>query len=338
MFKSEHKFIGKLTGLAVLGPGLAESIQNWIEARELANPLPAAETAAMGAAIVRRLIRIGLIGLLFALIIPLLAWQQNKLLDTQNALIITQNTYLQKQIETQQEQIRQQTLEAKRVRRTQLLSIVYDTENCGDKDRETNCPMRASVRAREEAVVAIIQFDRENGQEETSLERARLANVELPRTDLGGVNFEKADLSNSSLIMSDLTGSDLDNAKLDGSKLFGARLSKIEAMGASFIDAALLGVDLSEADLSATVWGQANLQDANLSGAKLTGADLSQVQSLTQEQLDAAIGDSATQIPSHLNRPASWPDEEVSESVAVRELIYLTQRSVDRLPKSKEEE
>ena len=64
----------------------------------------------------------------------------------------------------------------------------------------------------------------------------------------------------------------------------------------------LIGADLRNADLS-----YADLTGADLRGARLGGADLATTLFLTQPQLESAVGDARTSLPSHLTRPAHWP-------------------------------
>ncbi|MFE7332046.1 pentapeptide repeat-containing protein [Streptomyces sp. NPDC057565] len=86
-----------------------------------------------------------------------------------------------------------------------------------------------------------------------------------------------------------------------GAQLIGARLSGARLRGASFRGACLIGADLKKADLR-----MADLIGADLRGADLSGADLTGSIFLTQAQLNAAKGDSATELPAALTRPAHW--------------------------------
>ena len=63
----------------------------------------------------------------------------------------------------------------------------------------------------------------------------------------------------------------------------------------------MVGADLREADLRG-----ADLTGADLRGADLRGADLTGCLFLTQSQLDAAVGDARTAVPSTLVHPAHW--------------------------------
>lgn len=89
-----------------------------------------------------------------------------------------------------------------------------------------------------------------------------------------------------------------------GRDLIGAKLRGANLQGASLRGALLLAADLRGADLRYTDWIGADLRDANLSGA-----DLRHSLFLTQAQLNAAQGDTATKLPSHLSVPEHWKPE-----------------------------
>jgi uncharacterized protein YjbI with pentapeptide repeats len=89
----------------------------------------------------------------------------------------------------------------------------------------------------------------------------------------------------------DRRGADLIGAKLKGADLSGANLR-----GAYLIGADLRGADLRMADLIG-----ADLRDADLTGANLTGSIF-----LTQSQVNAAKGDTSSQLPPALTRPTHW--------------------------------
>ncbi|MEU0568962.1 pentapeptide repeat-containing protein [Nonomuraea sp. NPDC005983] len=86
-----------------------------------------------------------------------------------------------------------------------------------------------------------------------------------------------------------------------GADLIGAKLRGADLRGANLRGAYLIGADLRGADLRL-----ADLIGADLRGADLRGADLTGSIFLTQSQLNAAKGDSATELPPALTRPAHW--------------------------------
>lgn len=105
------KVAAKLTALLWLSPELSLAIKNWLEARRLrAESLPLDETADLAAAVVRRIVKVGTVAAVIALIpSALLVWQnvimrfQTKVLLDQNALISQQNQSLIDQIEAQRD-------------------------------------------------------------------------------------------------------------------------------------------------------------------------------------------------------------------------------------------
>lgn len=86
-----------------------------------------------------------------------------------------------------------------------------------------------------------------------------------------------------------------------GGDLAGAGLRGAKLGGCSLRGALLIGADLRFVDLS---W--ADLLGADLRGADVRGADLRTALFLTQPQANAALGDNATLLPAHVERPAHW--------------------------------
>jgi hypothetical protein len=83
--------------------------------------------------------------------------------------------------------------------------------------------------------------------------------------------------------------------------LAGRRLSG-DHRGWSFRGAVLIRADLRGADLQ-----DADLLGADLRDADVRGVDLSSAVFLTQPQVNAAVGDGSTVLPSGLSRPGHWP-------------------------------
>ena len=91
-------------------------------------------------------------------------------------------------------------------------------------------------------------------------------------------------------------GADHRGADLIGTNLRGADLRAAGLRGAYLLGADLRGADLRFADLLS-----ADLRAADVRAARLDGSLF-----LTQPQLDAAIGDASTTVPSSLRRPRHW--------------------------------
>ncbi|WP_308213780.1 pentapeptide repeat-containing protein [Rhodococcus tibetensis] len=86
-----------------------------------------------------------------------------------------------------------------------------------------------------------------------------------------------------------------------GADLIGAKLRRADLRGANLRGAYLIGADLRETDLR-----EADLIGADFRGADLRGADLTTSIFLTQFQVNAANGDTSTQLPKTLSRPGAW--------------------------------
>lgn len=82
---------------------------------------------------------------------------------------------------------------------------------------------------------------------------------------------------------------------------FGADLRKVDLKGADLRGACLIAANLRGVDLSGADLIGADLRDADLSGADLTNSIF-----LTQAQINTAKGDSYTNLPPLLARPAHW--------------------------------
>lgn len=88
---------------------------------------------------------------------------------------------------------------------------------------------------------------------------------------------------------------------LRGADLAGRNLRGADLRGANLRGACLIGADLRGADLT-----RADLIGADCRAADVRGADLATALFLTQVQLNATTGDTATRLPSVLDRPAHW--------------------------------
>ncbi len=279
-------------GLAVrilLGRRLQTSFQAWLKAKSLRDPLPADETAELGAAIVRRWLRVGWWQLVLALggavTAGILIWQ-GLLIRGQIEQQQAQNDLIRGQIEQQATQIERQAADTLIVRRAQLLATIYE-EECQDSaasaeatfSSERNCAPKSHLRAREEAVLAFVEIERNRAS--------------MPMLNL-------ADLKDATFIGTDLSG---------------AFLSATDLSGAFFNDADLSGAIFRHTDLRNAVLRQVNLRGADLSAANLSRADVSGADltrtNLTQEQIDVARGDLDTRLPEGLTRPEHWTTQAV---------------------------
>ncbi len=130
--------------------------------------------------------------------------------------------------------------------------------------------------------------------------------IDLAEADIHGARLGRAALTGAYLSGADLTGADLHEADLSGAELWHSDLRGAHLRGANLSGAELWTANLSGADLREANLRGALLDRANLSGADLSAADLRSTQGLTQEQVDAAKGDTTTQLPKNLHKPESW--------------------------------
>lgn len=86
-----------------------------------------------------------------------------------------------------------------------------------------------------------------------------------------------------------------------GLDFLGANLKGANLKGMNLRGAFLIAADLRNADMRVTDLIGADLRDADVRGANMEGAIF-----LTQAQVNAAKGDSTTEIPTHLKRPSHW--------------------------------
>ncbi|CCQ13908.1 Pentapeptide repeat protein [Rhodococcus sp. AW25M09] len=105
-------------------------------------------------------------------------------------------------------------------------------------------------------------------------------------------------LEASELIRAEVTGKKKNHR---GRDMIGAKLAGADLRGASLRGAYLIGADLRGADLRL-----ADVIGADLRGANVRGADLRGCIYATQFQINAARGDSTTQLPESLTRPDHW--------------------------------
>ncbi len=123
--------------------------------------------------------------------------------------------------------------------------------------------------------------------------------IDFSRTWLGGVNLTKAQLRNANFNEAILEFATFNEANLSRASLVGAQLKCASFQGAelghtSFGSADLSGVDFRGATFETT----AMIIGANLNDARMEGVDLSNVVGLTQDQINAAIVDKHTKLPS----------------------------------------
>ena len=141
------------------------------------------------------------------------------------------------------------------------------------------------------------------GLQGANLAEANLAEANLVDANLAGANLREANLERANLVEANLAGANLAKANLVDANLHKAKLEEAHLVGAN-----LAGANLREANLERANLGWANLLEANLKEADLSGAFLQEItkERLTQTQIDEAVGNDATKLPDHLQRPPHW--------------------------------
>ena len=125
-FRGEHKLLGYLAALFLIGPRLPTALKKWVAARERGESVWSEETTELGTAVVRRLARVGLIGLVVSILtVGGLAWQ--------GYLLSQQNEEMRQQTRDIQATVELQRCRDGRIRRSQItnrfLGFDYDFEH-----------------------------------------------------------------------------------------------------------------------------------------------------------------------------------------------------------------
>jgi uncharacterized protein YjbI with pentapeptide repeats len=195
--------------------------------------------------------------------------------------------YAAEQNEKLQVQIDQQREQDYIARRAELYATLYDrAEQCEQRPGQTRCPAKANIRAREEALKALVRLERrrnvipalrELDLSGETLDAVDLAGVDLARASFVGARLREADLAHATLSDSQLSDADLEAANLEGANLHRARLDRASLVNAHLgtavlTGASMRGADLTSADLRSTILLFADLQLAKLGGADLRDA------------------------------------------------------------------
>ena len=176
------------------------------------------------------------------------------------------------------------------------------------------------------------------------LDNAKLARASLQEVSLRNANLNRADLREANLSFAVLSGATLLDATLDGASLYQvdlraaslqrASLKRADLREANLENANLTMANLQETYLTSTKLGNARLRQTDLSlafltdadlrksdlsgsdlrGAILRGADLSGA-NLQEANLRGAVGITAGQICSTVNRAAAQLDENLQREV-----------------------
>lgn len=284
-------WLGRVGFGLLLGSGLKSSMQQLYQ--ELPNKVQKKTLANVTTEFIWRFTRIGLFGILIALIPTVLLWQQNQKIDEQTKLFEKQNQKIDNQIQLEESNRRGALIV--------MMSNIMDKVDEELKERERQDSSRAlsnqliariaalsySFRPyrflqdsnlieepispeRGQLLLALVNSDLEplsyrNIYRESSFESSYLKNANLEYANLDYANLRNANLRNANLKNANLKNADLYSANLIGAKLRNADL----------YNASLISTNLSGADLTSASFRYATLNRANLTHASLSSADFS---------------------------------------------------------------
>ena len=352
-FRKEHKFVALVSTLTILGPSLSLALNNWLKAKkDFQKPFPEPETAEVLAAVIRRILRIGIFVIIATMVpIGLMVWQivilkdQNVIITTQNELIRVQNKNLIRAIDNQQEAYDKQKVaidnqdkqfdrefeRLKEARKTELLNYLYKTEGEGN-DLKPLYINRIRTAALKEYVS---NYDKELTKailtgvnlESIQLESANLDNAKFEKANLSHANLKSASLRKVNLNASTLEGIILENADLDKANLEScnlewamfteANLNEANLKKAHMKEVNLEKASLFHAELDGVKLIESDLSNANLEGASLNGADLSRAilrnVNLKKSNLQGATLEETILENAQYDRATKWPDETWTE-------------------------
>ncbi|MBU3009980.1 pentapeptide repeat-containing protein [Polaribacter vadi] len=277
--KKRWQFFVKFTTTFIAGKKLKTSIYNSIQEFNEQKRISLQTTSDLIASIIRRLTRIGVVALLFALLPTTLMIYQNSLLKKQNR------------------KIQEQTHLAEASRRSAQMFIMGDILS----DINTELETKKNKKLSKTLVSRIVGLSRAMKPyrylvddaliaKSISPERGQLL-ITLCKSDLNPAFFEDQILQESDFTQAELKGANLYNVILRGINLKDADLSdailvNIDAKRAIFENANLKNADLGYANLSNAV-----LKNSNLSSAILLKTKLNKV-NFTNAVLDSAVVDS----------------------------------------------
>lgn len=146
------------------------------------------------------------------------------------------------------------------------------------------------------------------------LETTNLTN--LDSSSLKNIDIENHRKRVNSLLRQvyDIVKDKVSSEKKSNSKNKKALKSGYDFIGSNLINTNLIGANFAGSLLIASNMRNSNLKGANLIGtdlrdADIRGANLKDSLFLTQAQINTAIGDSNTQLPSSLARPSYWENQ-----------------------------
>ena len=266
--KKKWKFFVNFTATFIAGKNLKTSIYNSIQEFNEQKRISLQTTSDLIASIVKRLTRIGVVAILFALLPTTLMLYQNHLLKTQN------------------KKIQEQTYLAEASRRSAQMFIMGDILS----DINTELETKKSKKLSNTLVGRIVGLSRAMKpyrylvndkliEKSISPERGQLL-ITLCKSDMNSTFLEDEILHESDFTKAELKGANLYNAvlrrvNLKGADLSSADLLKVDARKARFENTNFMNADLGYADLRGAMLTNANLSGAILLNTKINNADFS---------------------------------------------------------------
>ena len=261
------------------GPELNKALSAWLHTWVDEERVDVDQSADVLAAVVRRVFRVGTVGLLVALAPTVLLMMQLLLMYQQNSLIESQNTFFAEQNSKLERQVGAQEVEQFAARRLELVTLINKQRECPGTKR--NCGFDKSTRDRSKAFMELAKLERKHNNKidltevilsEISARAVDLRGARFPDGEARGVDFEGARMEKVYAPSANFANANLSGANLSGANLTGADLQNSILGGAKLEGAKLEGADLSRADLRKANLRGANLKDAELDDARLDGA------------------------------------------------------------------
>ena len=302
--QATNKAVSKTAGKSVLrfffgsrlykstNKGFAEWV-NWIESGAQRDQWPKQETGNFVAALTARLLRIGFIAVLGAVVTSVVLVTQTIILNTQTKQLEAQNQHFEQQNSfiafEQTSKFREllvSTANASRSRPSQ--STIDQLVELGTKETETVHKALEPLLTDESTAVSVgaiqvlgklnVQVDGFN---------ANIPGANLVEANLSGANLRAADVERADLRLSNFSGADLSTADLQGANLTNANFSN---------------VDFSSADLRSTTVQGTDFRGANFSNAYLPSDEvLCSAYDLTNVQPDAVLTRVVQACPDKIN-------------------------------------
>ncbi|MFY9242658.1 MAG: pentapeptide repeat-containing protein [Polaribacter sp.] len=243
----------RFTATLFAGKKLKTSIYNSIQEFNEQKRISLNTTSDLIASLIRRLTRIGLVALLFALLPTTLMIYQNSLLKAQN------------------KKNQEQTYLAEASRRSAQMFIMGDVLS----DINTELETKNSRKLSNTLVGRIVGLSRAMKPYRYLVDDQLIENPISPERGQLLITLCKSEIEPSFFVDRILQESDFTKSELQNVNLYGAVLRDINLNGSDLSNANLVNIDARRASFESAKLRKVDLEDANLSNAILTNADLS---------------------------------------------------------------